>query len=86
MSAPAVSVVVFSSHARRLRLRWLLNALEAQNLDFERFEVIVVHDYTGEAAEQFDTHPSRGRIGCGRCESSRAPDDPRASATWVEGG
>ena len=49
MSPPDVSVVV-PSHARRLRLRWLLNALEEQTLAPERFEVIVVHDYTGRLA------------------------------------
>ena len=44
MSNREVSVVV-PSHARRLRLWWLLNALEDQSLDRDRFEVIVVHDY-----------------------------------------
>jgi GT2 family glycosyltransferase len=39
-----ISVVV-PSHARQLRLRWLLNSLEEQTLAPERFEVIVVHDY-----------------------------------------
>jgi GT2 family glycosyltransferase len=52
----AVSVVV-PSHARRLRLRWLLNALEEQTLEPERFEVIVVHDYQGDDAALLDTHP-----------------------------
>jgi GT2 family glycosyltransferase len=45
-----ISVVV-PSHARQLRLRWLLNSLEEQTLTLERFEVIVVHDYGDE-----DTH------------------------------
>jgi GT2 family glycosyltransferase len=53
---PAVSVVV-PSHARRLRLRWLLNALEEQTLAPQAFEVIVVHDYEGEDADLLDTHP-----------------------------
>ena len=44
MSAPEISVVV-PSHNRALRLRWLLNALEDQTLERDRFEVIVVHDY-----------------------------------------
>lgn len=43
--------VVIPSHARRLRLRWLLNSLEEQTLDQSRFEVIVVHDYGDD-----DTH------------------------------
>ncbi len=55
MSEPDVSVVV-PSHARRLRLRWLLNALEEQTLAAERFEVIVVHDYTGDDAELVERH------------------------------
>ena len=45
------------SHSRRLRLRWLLNALEEQTLAAERFEVIVVHDYLGADAEMLDDHP-----------------------------
>jgi GT2 family glycosyltransferase len=40
---PDVAVAVVS-HARPLRLRWLLNALEEQTLDPARFEVVVVHD------------------------------------------
>jgi GT2 family glycosyltransferase len=44
VSAPEISVVV-PSHARRLRLRWLLNALEDQTLAADRWEAIVVHDY-----------------------------------------
>ena len=53
---PDVSVVI-PSHNRRLRLRWLLNALEEQTLPRERFEVIVVHDYDErDAAELFDHH------------------------------
>ena len=53
----AVSVVV-ASHGRHLRLRWLLNALEEQTLDPERWEVIVVHTYGDEtAADVLDAHP-----------------------------
>jgi GT2 family glycosyltransferase len=60
---PAVSVVV-PSHARRLRLRWLLNALQDQTLAPERFEVIVVHDYVGDDAELLASHPlaAAGRL------------------------
>jgi GT2 family glycosyltransferase len=63
VSSLTVSVVV-PSHARRLRLRWLLNALEEQTLPTEAFEVIVVHDYAGEEAELIATHPlaSAGRL------------------------
>jgi GT2 family glycosyltransferase len=42
--ARVVSVVV-ASHARPLRLRWLLNALEEQTLPRERWELVVVHGY-----------------------------------------
>jgi GT2 family glycosyltransferase len=44
VSAPEVSVVV-PSHARPARLARLLDALHAQTLARERFEVVVVHDY-----------------------------------------
>ena len=47
----SVSVVV-ASHARHLRLRWLLNALEEQTLERDRWEVVVVHDYGAEVAER----------------------------------
>src|SRR5687767_430475 len=56
LAGPSISVVV-PSHARRLRLRWLLNALEDQTLDPATFEVIVVHDYEGEDAALLDGHP-----------------------------
>ena len=53
----AVSVVV-ASHARHLRLRWLLNALEEQTLEPGRWEVVVVHDYDSAAAERvIQRHP-----------------------------
>jgi GT2 family glycosyltransferase len=52
-----VSVVV-ASHARPLRLRWLLNALEEQTLPLDSWELVVVHGYdTGTAARIFDDHP-----------------------------
>jgi GT2 family glycosyltransferase len=54
---PEVAVVV-ASHDRPLRLRWLLNALEDQTLERERFEVIVAHDARGpETEELLRTHP-----------------------------
>jgi GT2 family glycosyltransferase len=40
---PEIAVVI-ASHNRALRLRWLLNSLEEQTLDRERFEVIVAYD------------------------------------------
>jgi GT2 family glycosyltransferase len=54
---PAISVVI-PSHARRLRLRWLLNALEEQTLDAARWEAIVVHDYAdGDTRDVIERHP-----------------------------
>src|SRR5687768_188120 len=47
---PEISVVV-ASHDRRVRLRWLLNALEAQTLDAARWEVVVGHDSRGPETE-----------------------------------
>jgi GT2 family glycosyltransferase len=53
----AVSVVV-PSHGRRLRLRWLLNALQEQTLPADRWEVVVVHDYDDrDTHETFERHP-----------------------------
>jgi len=52
-----VSVVV-PSHARHLRLRWLLNALEEQTLSREEWEAVVVHDYDAQTAERvLERHP-----------------------------
>lgn len=54
---PDLSVVV-PSHERPLRLRWLLNALEEQTLERERWEVVVVHDSAGsETEELLQGHP-----------------------------
>lgn len=52
----AVSVVV-ASHARQLRLRWLLNALEEQTFA-EPWELVIVHDYDAATAERvIERHP-----------------------------
>jgi glycosyltransferase involved in cell wall biosynthesis len=57
---PEISVVI-PSHRRPLRLRWLLNALEAQTLARERFEVIVAHDAEDEEiAALLRDHPLAG--------------------------
>jgi GT2 family glycosyltransferase len=58
-AVPGLEVsVVIPSHARRLRLRWLLNSLEEQTLDQSRFEVIVVHDYDDEDTRNvIECHP-----------------------------
>jgi GT2 family glycosyltransferase len=49
--------VAIPSHERPTRLRWLLNALEEQTLDRDRFEVVVAHDSSDETAELLRTHP-----------------------------
>jgi GT2 family glycosyltransferase len=47
-----------ASHERPLRLRWLLNALEEQTLERDRWEVVVVHDSRGEETETLlNEHP-----------------------------
>ena len=57
MPGPGVSVVI-PSHGRRLRLRWLLNALEEQCAPPGGWEVIVVHDYDDTDTEAvLDRHP-----------------------------
>jgi glycosyltransferase involved in cell wall biosynthesis len=56
--------VVVASHARHLRLRWLLNALEEQTLS-EPWELVVVHDYDRATAERvIGRHPlaAAGRL------------------------
>jgi glycosyltransferase involved in cell wall biosynthesis len=54
---PELTVVV-PSHDRPLRLRWLLNALEAQTLDHTHWEVVVAHDSAGAETEELLTkHP-----------------------------
>jgi glycosyltransferase involved in cell wall biosynthesis len=74
---PEVSVVV-PSHGRLLRLRWLLNALELQTLERERFEIVLVHDYgDAQAAAMIDSHPLAGE---GVLRPVRiAPEQARAS-------
>ena len=56
LARPEISVVV-PSHARRLRLWWLLNALDEQTAAPERFEVIVVHDYGEADRGLLERHP-----------------------------
>jgi glycosyltransferase involved in cell wall biosynthesis len=55
---PITVSVVVPSHARHLRLRWLLNALEEQSLPPSRWEAVVVHDYDAETARRVvERHP-----------------------------
>jgi GT2 family glycosyltransferase len=59
---PEVTVAV-PSHERPLRLRWLLNALEEQDLEPDRWELVVVHDSRGDETERLlDTHPIADRV------------------------
>jgi glycosyltransferase involved in cell wall biosynthesis len=51
LQRPELSVVV-ASHARPLRLRWLLNALDQQTLERSLWEVVVCHDSPGSETEQ----------------------------------
>ena len=58
MSSDLQVTVVVPSHARPLRLLWLLNALEEQTLEAAAFEVVVVHDYdAATAARVLTAHP-----------------------------
>jgi GT2 family glycosyltransferase len=96
---PEISVVV-PSHDRRLRLRWLLNALEDQTLARERWELIVATT-NDELAEIVREHPVGARHVRPHASSpaaqrnagwraARAPlilftdDDCRPDPNWVE--
>jgi glycosyltransferase involved in cell wall biosynthesis len=75
MPAPELSVVV-ASHDRPLRLRWLLNALEAQTLDRGLWEVVVCHDSSGAETDQLlATHPLAlsGTLRSTRLQAGTAP-------------
>jgi hypothetical protein len=72
VSGPDVSVVVAAARDP-LRLRWLLNALERQSLDDSRWEVVVVHDGSGQGiARLLQGHPlaERGRLRTRLCAPS----------------
>ena len=58
MSPGTTVSVVVPSHGRHLRLRWLLNALEEQTLERERWDVVVAHDYDRSTARRvIERHP-----------------------------
>jgi GT2 family glycosyltransferase len=59
VAAPEISVVV-PTHSRRLRFRWLLNALEEQTLARDRWELIVATT-NGELAAIATDHPVGAR-------------------------
>jgi GT2 family glycosyltransferase len=82
--SPDISVVV-PSHDRPLRLRWLLNALEAQTLPRDRWEVIVGHDSSGpETEELLRTHPLAldGTLRHVTLEPGTAPPGRNRNAAW----
>jgi GT2 family glycosyltransferase len=57
VQTPELSVVV-ASHARPLRLRWLLNALDQQTLERSLWEVVVCHDSPDSETERvLERHP-----------------------------
>ena len=57
MSTPEIGVVV-PTYMRPLRLRWLLNALEEQTLEPNRFEVLVACDaHDAQTRELLHSHP-----------------------------
>jgi GT2 family glycosyltransferase len=59
VAAPEISVVV-PSHSRRLRLLWLLNAMESQTLARDRWELIVATT-NEDLAEMVRGHPVGAR-------------------------
>jgi GT2 family glycosyltransferase len=59
VAGPEITVVV-PSHSRRLRLRWLLNALEEQTLDRDRWELIIATT-NDKLAEIVREHPVGAR-------------------------
>lgn len=85
MSEPALSVVV-PSHDRPLRLRWLLNALEEQDLDHDRFEVLVAHDSSDPETEELLTEHPLAQAGVLRHLTFAPGPGPAAkrNAAWRE--
>ncbi|MDX6699268.1 MAG: hypothetical protein QOE65_2665 [Solirubrobacteraceae bacterium] len=80
---PEISVVV-PTHARPVRLRWLLDALAEQTLDRGRFEVVVGHDgTTPETAALLADHPL-ARAGVLRAVTVAAGHGPgrKRNAAW----
>jgi GT2 family glycosyltransferase len=100
LSDPDISVVV-PAHGRALRLRWLLNALQEQTLERDRFEVLIAAEQEGLLALVRE-HPLGARAvvapGSGPAarrnagwRAARAPvvaftdDDCRPPADWLAG-
>lgn len=82
--SPEIAVVV-PSHDRPLRLRWLLNALEEQTLEPDRWEVVVSHDSSGPETEQLlSEHPlaAAGRLRHVTLEPGTALPGRNRNAAW----
>jgi glycosyltransferase involved in cell wall biosynthesis len=83
-STPEIAVVV-PSHDRPLRLRWLLNALEEQTLDRERWEIIIGHDSSGPETEALLREHPLAHAGVLRhvtLEPGSAPPGRNRNAAW----
>lgn len=83
-ATPSLSVVV-PSHDRPLRLRWLLNALEAQTLARDRWEVVVGTDSSGPETEALlREHPLAhdGTLRHVSLEPGTAPPGRNRNAAW----
>lgn len=81
---PEISVVV-PSHDRPLRLRWLLNALEEQDLPRDKWEVIIGHDSAGpETEELLRDHPlnAAGVLRWVASEPGTCPPGANRNAAW----
>ena len=75
--APEIAVVVATTD-RRVRLRWLLNALAEQTLARERFEVIVAHDPDPATADLLRRHELAPRA----IEVHQRHQAPKRNAGW----
>jgi glycosyltransferase involved in cell wall biosynthesis len=83
----AVTVAV-PSHNRPLRLLWLLNALEEQDLDPARWEVVVAHDSDDPDTEKLlADHPlaTDGRLRHIRLQGGPASPGRNRNAAWRAG-
>jgi glycosyltransferase involved in cell wall biosynthesis len=80
---PEISVVV-PSHERALRLRWLLNSLEEQDLAPDRWELIVVHDSVDETEQTIAEHPltADGRLRHRRLEAGTGTPARQRNVGW----
>jgi GT2 family glycosyltransferase len=86
VAQPEISVVV-PSHGRELRLWWLLNALDEQTLDGDRYEVVLVHDYDDSRyLDLLDRHPlaESGRLRSVPIEPGTGSPSRQRNIGWRE--